>query len=135
MHSYSTRVTRCVAAPLPPKLPSLLELRSLGRELVKIRVSKNSAVAGRRIVDAGFPDGGALIIILIRKVGAMLVPAGGTLLEAGDDLLVVGDRAAVADLRAMVDPRAAADRVTPLVNSASGLGVSLHATVQPRRGR
>jgi len=60
-----------------------LRLRDLtGQEIVEVRVSKGSPLAGRRLGDADLPR--ASIVVAVRRHGRTLFPHGDTVLEAGD---------------------------------------------------
>src|SRR5690606_20121784 len=58
-------------------------------ELTEIRVSPDSLVIGRSLVDLHFPKG--ILIVLINRDGKFLTPNGATELQAGDVLFVMTD--------------------------------------------
>jgi cell volume regulation protein A len=83
--------------------PTLLEplvSGSLREELAEIVIGPDSPVAGRSVVDLGFPEGA--LIVLMRKRGESLVPGGATVVEAGDSILVLADRGILGRVRAIL---------------------------------
>jgi cell volume regulation protein A len=87
--------------PRAPGLLGPLVSGSLREELAELLVSPDSPVAGRPVVDLGFPEGA--LIVLMRRQGESLVPGGTTVLRAGDTLLVLADREALDRVRAIVE--------------------------------
>lgn len=62
----------------------------LKSELTPIEIPADSAVIGRKVVDAGFPKG--VLIVFIWRDDRFIVPDGRTVLEKGDKLFVLTDR-------------------------------------------
>jgi len=63
-------------------------------EVIEAQVLNTSPIAGKRLRDAGWPEGSLVGVIL--KRGAIIVPQGDTLIEEGDTVCVFALRADVA---------------------------------------
>jgi len=70
--------------------------------VVELLVPYNSKIAGRAIVDAGFPEG-ALVVLLSRN-GKMCAPSGRTALEEGDLLYLLTEQKNLPQVEAMLSP-------------------------------
>ncbi len=82
-----------VSAPLENKLSYPIEFEPLpgvDAELIEFIIPFESQVAGRSIVEIGFPSD--CLVILIARGDHYIVPSGGTLLEAGDALLFLANK-------------------------------------------
>ncbi len=90
-----------LSSPEAPPTRDPLEVIATGdRELVELPVRAGAAIAGRRVVDLGLPAG--VLLVLVDRNGAALVPSGSTVIEGGDKLLVLAGRDVLADVRSRV---------------------------------
>lgn len=81
-----------VSLPAKVKLKSLVDLElndSMKTELVEVIISKESNVAGKRIVQLGFPK--TAIIAMIGREGKFITPSGATVLEVADKLFILSE--------------------------------------------
>jgi cell volume regulation protein A len=76
-------------------------------EMIEIQLPGDSPLAGRRIMDAGFPK--SALVILVGRQEDFLAPNGSTVLAAGDRLLVLANRNDVAGLRELAGVAAEED--------------------------
>jgi cell volume regulation protein A len=68
-------------------------------ELIELEITDNSAAAGKKIVELGFPK--SSLIVLISRDKQYLTPRGDTVIEAGDKLMVMtDDEQAIKDVKA-----------------------------------
>src|ERR1041384_1092286 len=87
-------------APPESKPPYPLELEpeaGLQSDLVNIGVPRNSPVAGRQIVEVGFPRGA--LIVLVGRGDSFIVAKGATVIQPDDRLLVLADKEDLAETR------------------------------------
>jgi cell volume regulation protein A len=75
--------------------------KNLRGELVELSIPENAAVAGKQIVEAGFPRGA--LIALVRRGEQFVVPNGDTVLRAGDTLLVLAEKEELASLQSRIE--------------------------------
>lgn len=81
-----------------PAYPLELEpVAGLQSDLVNVAVPSNSPVAGRQIVDIGFPRGA--LIVLIGRGDSFIVAKGGSIVQPNDRLLMLADKEAIAETR------------------------------------
>lgn len=95
-----------VSEPIQTKLIYPLEYYPVGgltSELKEIHVPKGSPVAGRAIVELGFPA--ELLILLIARGEIFLLPHGGIVLEEGDTLLTLTEKEAYTKVKTQISPR------------------------------
>lgn len=91
-----------VDAPFPVKRQYPLEFHpseGLKSELLEITVPPRSAVAGKRVVDIGFPD--ASLLVLLGRDNDFVIPSGSTTLLEGDHILIMADKTDADHIRAM----------------------------------
>ncbi len=96
-----------VAAPPPAdvRYPIALEpMAGLSSELKEIAVPADSRVVGQALVSLELPDD--LLVILVARGDAFLVPSGRTVLQAGDRLLVLSEEASYQRVAAQVAAQA-----------------------------
>jgi cell volume regulation protein A len=74
-------------APSPVPQPALRE--HAGEHLVEIEIKEGSPAAGKRIIDLRLPE--QVLIVLIARDGAHIVPRGSTELLSGDSVLVAAN--------------------------------------------
>jgi len=82
-----------VDAPFPVKRQYPLEFHpseGLKSELLEISVPPRSAVAGKRVVDIGFPD--ASLLVLLGRDNDFMIPTGSTTILEGDHILILADK-------------------------------------------
>jgi cell volume regulation protein A len=90
-------------AAVKPSYPLELEpAAGLQSDLVNLEVPSHSAVAGRQIVEVGFPRGA--LIVLIGRGDSFIVAKGGTVIQPGDRLLVLADKQDLAETRRILQP-------------------------------
>lgn len=65
----------------------LLLSESINSEMVEFTIARESAVAGMKIIDLGFPQNAR--IALIKRDNRYIIPDGMTVIEAGDILIVL----------------------------------------------
>lgn len=75
--------------------PGLDWLEKYDGQLKELTVSGQSAVRGKRLVDAAIPE--RTLVLLIQRQGEYLIPKGGTTFEEGDQVLVLGDDTALTE--------------------------------------
>lgn len=74
------------------RTPPDIELSdTLKSELTEIEIDETSAVAGKRILDTGFPR--AALIALIKRNGTFITPNGSTVIEPNDILVIIAENA------------------------------------------
>ena len=98
-------VARClgVAAPAEPSTAHLAEIipdGAITKDLVELVLPGTSSAAGRQLVDLGLPSG--VLVVLLSRDDAVIVPQGGTRLEHGDRLLVLVDAHDAAEVRRLL---------------------------------
>ena len=96
-----------VDAPLAvtPRYP--LDFEPVGRmnsELVEIAIPERAAVAGKRVMEIGLPEG--VLIVLLSRDDEFLIPSGGTVLGAGDKLLVLVEKGELVVVRGFLEAAA-----------------------------
>jgi len=92
-------------APAEVRYPIALEpMAGLNSELKEIAVPATSRVVGQAIVALDLPDD--LLVILVARDNAFVVPSGSTVLQAGDRLLVLSEEASYRRVAAQVEARA-----------------------------
>ena len=82
-----------VDAPAIPKRVYPFEytpMDGLKSELKELRIPFGSNIAGKAIVELGFPND--FLIILVARDNDFVLPSGGTVLQDGDTLLVLSDK-------------------------------------------
>jgi cell volume regulation protein A len=90
--------------PVPATTQYPLEFvptKNLRGELVEVSIPEDALVAGKQIVEAGFPRGA--LIALVRRGEQFMVPNGDTILSAGDRLLVLADKEELVSLRSRIE--------------------------------
>lgn len=90
-------------APPPEKQLYPLELgpaTGLQSDLISLDVPSHSPVAGRQIVELGFPRGA--LIVLVGRGDSFIVAKGGTVVQPYDRLLVLADKEALAETRRII---------------------------------
>lgn len=95
-----------VDAPIPmkPKYPIEFEpTHGFQSEMVELEIPKDSAVAGKQIVEIGLPNG--TLVTLIRRNEEFIVPGGVTTLEAGDTMLVLTSKEELPKVRSILESR------------------------------
>ncbi|MFN2336244.1 MAG: TrkA C-terminal domain-containing protein, partial [Bacteroidales bacterium] len=85
-------VARWLHVLLPPRVKTvtpadILLSESINSEMVEFTIAPESAVAGMKIVDLGFPQNAR--IALIKRENRYLIPDGLTVIEANDSLIVL----------------------------------------------
>jgi cell volume regulation protein A len=81
-----------------PAYPLELEpVAGLQSDLVNVAVPSNSPVAGRQIVDIGFPRDA--LIVLIGRGDSFIIAKGGSIVQPNDRLLMLADKEAIAETR------------------------------------
>jgi len=99
-----------LSKPVMPATVSAVEAAAEGnRELsvVELLVPYSSRVAGRSIVDAGFPEG--VLVALLSRNGKMCIPSGRTVLEDGDMLYLLTDEKMLPQIETMLSPEVAVE--------------------------
>ncbi len=72
------------------RTPPDIELSdTMKSELTEIEIEENSPVAGKRILDIGFPR--AALIALIKRKGRFITPNGSTVIEPNDILVIIAE--------------------------------------------
>jgi len=72
------------------RTPPDIELSdTMKSELTEIEIDERSPVAGKRILDIGFPR--AALIALIKRKGKFITPNGSTILEPNDILVIIAE--------------------------------------------
>lgn len=90
-----------VAEPLAAaKVQDLAE--QISKELTPIEVFPGSKVAGKKVVDAGFPKG--TLVVFIWRDSKFLVPDGRTVLQERDKLFILTDRDSFDKISSLVKP-------------------------------
>jgi cell volume regulation protein A len=100
-----------VTAPVSPQLRYPIEYQpipNVNSELAEIAVPARSPAVGRCVFEVGLPPGA--LIVLIRRRGQIIVPAGNTEIRADDRLLVLAERSALRTIRASLDAPASQER-------------------------
>ena len=100
-----------VTAPLSPQFRYPIEYQpipNVDSELAEIAVPVDSHAVGRCVFELGFPAGA--LIVLIRRRGEVIVPAGQTEICADDRLLVFAERGALRTIRASLEAPASQER-------------------------
>jgi cell volume regulation protein A len=102
-------VARWLKVDAPPpadvRYPIALEpMAGLSSELKEIAVPADSRVVGQALVSLELPDD--LLVILVARGDAFLVPSGRTVLQAGDRLLVLSEEASYQRVAAQVAAQA-----------------------------
>ncbi len=93
-----------------PAAATALELAASGDQelsVVELLVPYNSEVAGRTIVDAGFPEG--TLVVLLSRNGKMCAPSGRTALEEGDLLYLLSEQKNLPRVEALLAPKRTMD--------------------------
>jgi len=88
-----------------PSAATALELATEGDQelsVVELLIPYGSRVAGRTIVDAGFPEG--TLVVLLSRNGKMHAPSGRTALEEGDLLYLLTKQKNLPQVEAMLSP-------------------------------
>lgn len=75
-------------APAPPSFDTVIA-GDTDHSLHEVSIPAGSPAAGMTIVELGLPPG--VLVVLLRRGDAMMMPQGGTALEAGDELLVLAE--------------------------------------------
>ena len=85
-------IARWLHVSLPARVKTvtpadILLSESINSEMVEFTIARESAVAGMKIIDLGFPQNAR--IALIKRDSKYLIPDGMTVIEAGDILIVL----------------------------------------------
>jgi len=99
-----------------PQSPIEFERRDgVGSEAREIDVPPTSAVVGKRVFQLGLPQG--VLIVMIRRDHAFIVPRGDTCVRSYDTLHILGDKDGVAASEALIEtlapPRMEGDEEPP----------------------
>lgn len=97
-------VARWLRVDAPPQEKRSLPLEfipseGLKSELLELIVPENAPIAGKRVVDIGFPE--ASLLVLLGRGNDYIIPAGSTTLLAGDTVLVLADKGDADRMRAI----------------------------------
>lgn len=71
--------------------------------LVEIEIPDDSAVIGKQLVDAGFPEG--VLIVLVNRAGELFIPGGNTVVMRGDKFLVLSDESLLPVVRGILEKK------------------------------
>jgi potassium/hydrogen antiporter len=99
-----------LSRPIRPSTATALELATEGDgelSVVELLVPYGSRIAGRSIVDAGFPEG--TLVVLLSRNGKMNAPSGRTVLEEGDLLYLLTEQKNMPQVEAMLSPESSAE--------------------------
>ncbi|MCI0406244.1 MAG: potassium/proton antiporter, partial [candidate division Zixibacteria bacterium] len=94
-----------LSRPALPSAATALELATAGDQelsVIELLIPYGSRVAGRSIVDAGFPEG--TLVVLLSRNGKMNAPSGRTVLEEGDLLYLLTEQKNLPQVEAMLAP-------------------------------
>jgi len=91
---------------LPPAATALELATEANQELsvIELLVPYSSRIAGRSIVDAGFPEG--TLVVLLSRNGKMNAPSGRTVLEEGDLLYLLTEQKNLPQIETLLAPEA-----------------------------
>ena len=92
-----------VSAPFKMKFRFPIEFnpsQNLRNSLIEVMVSPTSIAAGKSLLEIELPKD--VLVTLIERQGAILVPRGGTQLEPGDSLLVLGGGRTAEEVRVLL---------------------------------
>jgi potassium/hydrogen antiporter len=90
-----------------PRAPIELAGDTAGMELVDLMIPRESAAAGKAIVDLGLPADS--LIALVGRGENFFVPGGSTVLQEGDTILVLVAERSLPAVRAVLERRTATD--------------------------
>ncbi len=90
---YTVSSTNLILEHIEHELPShplirLLNLRSVGMEIVEIKIGPESPVVGKALREINLPRDSLLALIISPQRGAV-IPTGDTVLRANDEILAV----------------------------------------------
>jgi len=91
-----------VDAPLPVKRQYPLQFipsDGLKSELLEVIVPTDAPVAGKRVLEVGFPE--ASLLVLLGRDNDFMIPSGSTTLLAGDHILILADKTDADHIRAI----------------------------------
>lgn len=95
-----------VDAPITEKARYPLECEpteNMSCNLVEIEIPDDSAVIGKQLVDAGFPEG--VLIVLVNRAGELFIPGGNTVVMRGDKFLVLSDESLLPVVRGILEKK------------------------------
>lgn len=89
---------------IKPKYPMEFEpTYGFHGETLELEIPKDSAVAGKEIVELGLPN--STLILLIHRNDEFIVPKGSTVLEAGDRMIVLTAKEELDKVRSILESK------------------------------